>query len=55
MIIDFSDKLETLSLTELFEHILIETDYLSIYEGDENEQERKETVKCSSSCDRGCS
>lgn len=44
MILDFSDKLETLSLTELFEHILIETDYLSIYEGDENEQERKENL-----------
>jgi len=44
MIIDFQTKLETLSLTELFEEILLTTDYLSIYEDDENFEDRKENL-----------
>ena len=44
MILDFASKLETLSLTELFEEILLTTDYLSIYEDDENVEDRKENL-----------
>lgn len=44
MIIEFQSKLETLSLTELFEDILLTTDYLSIYEDDENFEDRKENL-----------
>lgn len=44
MIIDFRSKLETFTLTELFEEILNQTDYLSIYEDDENFEERKENL-----------
>ena len=44
MILDFEKKLDTLTLSELFEEILLQTDYVSIYEGDENEEERKENL-----------
>ena len=44
MILDFESKLETLSLTEMFEEILLTTDYLSIYEDDENFEDRKENL-----------
>lgn len=44
MILDFGKKLDTLTLSELFEEILLQTDYVSIYEGDENEEERKENL-----------
>lgn len=44
MIIDFKNKLNELTLTELFEEILIQTNYFSIYEDDENAEERKENL-----------
>lgn len=44
MIISFQNKLDQVSLTELFEDILLQTDYLSIYEDDENFEERKENL-----------
>ena len=44
MILDFNSKLEQMTLTELFEEILLQTDYLSIYEDDENFEERKENL-----------
>ena len=44
MILDFESKLETLSLTEMFEEILLTTDYLSIYEDDDNFEDRKENL-----------
>ena len=44
MILDFESKLETLSLTDLFEEILLTTDYLSIYEDDDNFEDRKENL-----------
>lgn len=44
MIINFQNKLDQISLTELFEEILLQTDYLSIFEDDENYEERKENL-----------
>lgn len=44
MIIDLQNKLETLSLTELFEEILLQTNYLSIYEDDDNFEDRKDNL-----------
>lgn len=44
MIIGFQNKVDQVSLTELFEDILLQTDYLSIYEDDENFEERKENL-----------
>ena len=44
MILDLKSQLEQLTLTELFEEILLQTDYLSIYEDDENYEERKENL-----------
>lgn len=45
MIIDLQNKLETLSLTELFEEIILQTNYLSIYEDDDNFEDRKDNLK----------
>jgi len=44
MILNFNNKLDTLTLEELFEEIILQTDYLSIYEDDENFEERKENL-----------
>lgn len=44
MIVNFQNKLDQISLTELFEEILLQTDYLSIFEDDENYEERKENL-----------
>ena len=44
LILDLKSKLETLSLTELFEEILLKTNYLSIYEDDDNFEDRKENL-----------
>ena len=44
LIISFQSKLETMSLTDLFEEIIDEIDYLSIYEDDDNYEDRKENL-----------
>ncbi len=44
MILEFELKLETLSLTEMFEEILLTTEYLSIFEDDDNFEDRKENL-----------
>lgn len=44
MILEFEAKLETLSLTEMFEEILLTTEYLSIFEDDDNFEDRKENL-----------
>lgn len=44
MILEFKENLETKTLTEMFEDILIKTNYLSIYEDDDNFDERKENL-----------
>ena len=44
MILDFKNNLEKKTLTEMFEEIIETTDYMSIYEDDENYEERKENL-----------
>lgn len=44
LILDLKSKLNILSLTELFEELLLKTNYISIYDGDENADERKENL-----------
>ena len=44
LILDLKQKLNDMSLTELFEELLLQTNYVSIYEDDDNVEERKENL-----------
>ncbi len=44
LIVSFQEKIETMTLSELFEELIDEIDYLSIYEDDDNFEDRKENL-----------